>query len=273
MSGMRRFGGAATRLAGVAITLFVPAAFLVSTAGAASQLPSGDTCTASGDGNSYTLTITLPPNASPQGGFAFGAKGVKVTNINVAGEVGSLSTQSLPPNTTGEWLTASPPRPGESVTAVLTTSGRVTGSFRVIAASSPPSGSFFKEVLCAVQHGSPVSSNLFTVNPNVSYDAAARAWHLHVTVPGAGTVTGIRRLRRPRRVRAPSRRPRRRRSRPGRSSRRARARSRCRSDRTPAGMPHSRARRDHADDDRRVQPEGREVCRQGPPPDAAEVSR
>ncbi len=191
MSGMRRFERAASRFAGVAITLFVPAAFLVSSAGAASQLPSGDTCTASGVGNSYTLTIALPPNAAPQGAFAFGATGVKVTNINIAGEVGSLSTQNLPPNTTGEWLMASPPRPGESITAVLSTSGRVTGSFRVIAATSPPSGSYFKEFLCAVSHGSPVPSNLFTVNQHVSYDAAAGAWHLAVTVPGAGTVTGI----------------------------------------------------------------------------------
>ena len=145
MSRMSRFERAASRFAGVVISLFVPVAFLASSAAAVSQLPSGDTCTASGDGNSYTLTITLPPNASPQGAFAFGAKGAKVTNINVAGDVGSLSTQNLPPNTTGEWLMASPPRPGESVTAVLSTSSRVTGSFRVIAASAPPSGAYFKE--------------------------------------------------------------------------------------------------------------------------------
>ena len=34
-------------------------------------------------------------------------------------------------------------------------------------------------------------SNVFTVNRHVSYHAAAGAWHLLVTVPGPGTVTGI----------------------------------------------------------------------------------
>ena len=179
------------RLLGIVIGLLVPAAFLVSPAGAASQAPTGDTCTATGAGTSYTATITLPGNAPQQGGFAFGATGVKVTNINIAGYTGSLSTSSLPPNTTGQWLMSNPPRPGESVSAVLTTTGRVTGSFRVIATSSPPSGTFFKQFMCAVSHGTPVPGNAFTVNQHVTYDSAAGAWHVVVTVPGPGTVTGI----------------------------------------------------------------------------------
>jgi hypothetical protein len=86
---------------------------------------------------------------------------------------------------------ANTPRPGESVTAVLTTTAHVTGSFRVIAAASPPAGTFFKEFLCPVSHGTPVPANVFRVGQHVSYNSAARAWHLAVTVPGPGTVTGI----------------------------------------------------------------------------------
>jgi hypothetical protein len=179
------------KLLGVVMGVFVPAVFLISPAGAMGQAPTGDTCTASGSGTSYTLSITLPPTASPQGGFAFGARGVKVTNIDISGDTGSLSTQNLPPNTTGQWLMSNTPRPGESVTAVLTTSGPVTGSFRVIAASSPPSSGFFAQFLCPVSHGTAVPGNVFTVDQHVTYNSVAGAWHLLVTVPGPGTVTGI----------------------------------------------------------------------------------
>jgi hypothetical protein len=179
---------------GVVLCVFVPAAFLVSPAGAMVQAASGDTCTASGNGTSYTLSITLPANASPQGGFAFGAPGVKVSNINIAGTNGSLSTQNLPANTTAQWLLSSTPKPGDTVTAVLTTSGPVTGSFTVVAASSPPSSTFFDPFACAVNTGTPAPSNVFTVDQHITYDSAAGAWHLVVTVPGAGTVTGTQAL-------------------------------------------------------------------------------
>ena len=175
----------------LSVGVFVSAMVAVAPVAAAGQASTGDTCTAAGSGSSYTLTITLAANAPQQGGFAFGARGVKVTNINITGETGSLSTLSLPPNTTGQWLMSNPPRPGESVTAVLATSGPVTGAFRVIAASSPPSGTFFAEFLCPVSHGTPVPSNVFTIGKQVTYSSVARAWHLRVTVPGPGTVTGI----------------------------------------------------------------------------------
>ena len=176
---------------GVVLGVLVPAAFLISPAGATVQAPSGDTCTASGNGTSYTLAVTLPANASPQGGFAFGATGVTVTNINIAGTTGSLSTQNLPANTTAEWLLSSTPKPGDSVTAVLATSGPVTGPFTVVAASSPPSSTFFDPLTCAVSAGTPAPSNVFTVNQHLTYASAEGAWHLVVTVPGSGTVTGI----------------------------------------------------------------------------------
>jgi hypothetical protein len=179
------------RLLGVLTGVFVPAAFLVSSAGAAVQASTGDTCAASGNGTSYTLVITLPANAPQQGGFAFGASGVTITNINIQGNPGTLSTTSLPANTTAEWTLTSPPRAGESVTAVLTTSAPVTGSFTVLTATSPPSSTFFTPFACAVSGGNVVPSSAFTVDQHITYDSAAGAWHLVVTVPGAGTVSGI----------------------------------------------------------------------------------
>ena len=65
---------------------------------------SGDTCTATGTGNEYTLHITIPAG-SQQYGFAFGASGATVTNADIPGTDGSFSTQNLAPNTTGAWLT------------------------------------------------------------------------------------------------------------------------------------------------------------------------
>jgi hypothetical protein len=165
-------------------------AFLVSPAGATVQASAGDTCTASGNGTSYTLVITLPANAPAQGGFAFGATGVKVTNINIAGNAGSLSTDNLPPRTSAQWLMTNSPKAGELVTAVLATTGPVTGSFTVVAASSPPSSTFFDPFACAVSRSAPAPSNAFTVNRHVTYSSTAGAWHLRVTVPGPGTVSG-----------------------------------------------------------------------------------
>lgn len=175
---------------GLLVGLLVPAVVLVVPAGAAVQAPTGDTCAASGAGTTYTLVITLPANAAPQGGFAFGATGVKVTSVDIPGNTGTTSTENLPADTTGQWLMANTPRPGESVSAVLRTSRAVTGSFRVVATSSPPSGPSFKPFLCEVSRTN-VAANAFTVNQHVTYDSTAGAWHLAVTVPGPGTVTGI----------------------------------------------------------------------------------
>jgi hypothetical protein len=175
---------------GALLGVCLPAAFLVAPSGAAVKAPSGDTCTATGNGTSFTLNIAVTPNGPSQGGFAFGASGVSVTNINIAGNQGALSTQNLPTNTTGEWLLTTPAVPGGTLTASLTTSGPVTGSFTVVAANSPPS-TFSDPFLCALATGSPLPSNAFTVNQHVTYDSTAGAWHLVVSVPGAGTVSAL----------------------------------------------------------------------------------
>jgi len=183
---MRRLVGAVIALIGMSVT----AAFMVATSSAVIQSPTGDTCTASGSGTAYTLDITLPSNAAQEGGFAFGAPGVTVTNIK-SSTPGTFSTQNLPPNTTGELLLSNAAVVGATVTIVLTTSGPVTGSFTVVTAQFPPSSTFFDPFLCAVNTGTPAPSNAFTVNQHITYDSAAGAWHLVVTVPGPGTVSGI----------------------------------------------------------------------------------
>lgn len=182
---MRRLAGAVIAV----IAMSVTAAFMVATASAAIQSPSGDTCTASGSGTAYTLEITLPSNAAQQGGFAFGAPGVTVTSIKSATQ-GTFSTQNVPSNTTGELLLSNAAVVGATVTIVLTTSGPVTGSFTVVTAEFPSSSTFFDSFLCAVSTG-PTPSNAFTAAQHAGYDSATGTWHELVTVPGLGTVRAV----------------------------------------------------------------------------------
>jgi hypothetical protein len=169
--------------------VFVAAAFLASTSGAVIQSPTGDTCTASGNGTAYTVSVTLPSDAPQQGGFAFGATGVTVRNIVGSGTQGTFSTRNLAANTTGEWLLSNPPMPGGSINAVLTTSGPVTGSFTVVAAKFPPSA-FFDPFRCAVETVF-IPSNAFTAEQHFTYDPATGTWSEFVTVPGPGTVSFV----------------------------------------------------------------------------------
>src|SRR5215207_2639995 len=75
-------GASMKRFWAVALGVFAPAAFLAANSGAVTDAPSGDTCSVTGSGTSYTLVINLPENAAEQGSFAFGAPGAKVMNIN-----------------------------------------------------------------------------------------------------------------------------------------------------------------------------------------------
>ena len=178
------------KLWGVALAMFVPAAFLAGTSSALVQSPSGDTCTATGSGTSFALNISVPASGPAQGGFAVGASGASVTNIEISGNVGTLSTQNLPVNTTGEWLLTSPATAGGSITANLTMSGPVTGPFTVVAANSPAT-TYTDPFRCAVSTVSAMPSNAFKVNQHVTYDSVAHAWHLAVTVPGRGAVSAL----------------------------------------------------------------------------------
>ena len=54
------------------VSALVLAACLAAGSGAAMNAPSGDTCSVTGGGTSYTVVINLPANAQEQGAFAFG---------------------------------------------------------------------------------------------------------------------------------------------------------------------------------------------------------
>jgi hypothetical protein len=169
-------------------------ALFVQSSGATRQSPSGDTCTAAGNGDTYTVVITLPSSLSQQGAFAFAAPGAKIKSITAQGMQGSFSTQGLPAGTSGALdLDGAAATPGSSVTAVVTTSGPVTGSFTVVPASSTSSGTqmtYFDPIPCGVSKAT-TPSNKFTVARRATYDSAAGVWHLAVTISGPGKVSGI----------------------------------------------------------------------------------
>jgi hypothetical protein len=178
------------RLLGFASGLLVTSALLTGTSSAQMQSSSGDTCTATGAGTSYTLNITVPSGAPPQYGFAFGANGATVTNIDIGGTEGTLSSQSLPAKTTSAWITVSPILPGGSSVASVATSAPVSGGFTVVPASAAqPTPTYLDPINCAIARGSPPPSHAFTVDRHVAYSATAHGWRLVVTIPGAGTVS------------------------------------------------------------------------------------
>jgi hypothetical protein len=183
---MRKFLGA-----GIGVIAY--AALLAPTAGA---VPSGDTCAATGDGTAYTLNITLPPNAPDQTGFAFGAPNVKVTKVTIAttsgggggSQGGGFTTESLPANTTAAWRLGTPAAvPGSTISANLTTSGPVQGSFTVVPMHPQAPNVYFDPIVCVLAKPNLVS-NKFTAQKRATYHAATGAWHVLVTIPDRGTL-------------------------------------------------------------------------------------
>ena len=159
---------------------------------AARQSASSDTCAAAGSGDTYTLEISLPSSASEQGVFAIGAQRIRITSITAPGNSGTFSTKSLPAQTTGAWRLSGPGAPpGSSVTAAVKTSGQVAGSSTVVPGGSIAEGAsvtYFDPIACEVSKA-VIPSSKFTVAPRASYDSAIAAWHLGVSVSGAGTVS------------------------------------------------------------------------------------
>ena len=189
------------RLCGALLGASVTAAFLAASSGATIQAPAGDTCTASGTGTTYTLSLSLAPNAPIQGGFAVGAPGVTVKSLSVSGtqgEGGTFSISNLPANTTGQLLLSAPTTPGASLIAVVLTSGPVKGPFTVVPASSP-AATFFDPFLCAVEstptpNGRSTSTAMFTTGKQANYNSATGGWQEIVTVPASGTVRSVEEL-------------------------------------------------------------------------------
>jgi hypothetical protein len=175
------------RLLGAMVGVLVPAAFLAASSGALTQAPSGDTCTAIGGGTGYTVVITLPPNGVEQAGFAFGVNSANVRGLRIQGYPGSFSTQSLPANTSAMWRLTTPAVPGDSISAVVTTSGPISGSFRIVPVDKT-GNTYFDPVVCSTPRGTSAPSNKFTPQRQFTYVAAKSAWRGFVTVPGRGWV-------------------------------------------------------------------------------------
>jgi hypothetical protein len=181
---------------GAGLAVITAACLYAATAGAAARTASGDTCVVNGSGTTYTILITLPPNAPEQGGFAFGASGVSITNVTVpqtsggAGGSGggSFSTGNLPANTTAAWNLAGPAAvPGSSITASVTTSAALTGTVTVVPANGQHTA-YYDPIVCQFPKGTPTPSNAFTVASRFAYDAASGTWRSSVKVPGPGKV-------------------------------------------------------------------------------------
>jgi hypothetical protein len=161
----------------------VLAACLAAGSGAAMTAPSGDTCTVTGGGTSYTVVVSLPANAQEQGGFAFG--GATVTSIDVPATPGTLTTSGLPPNTSAMWTLNGAAVPGQSISASVVTSAPITGSFTVVPANGTRTA-WFDPVVCSFPKGTPLPSNKFTAKKTVIYNPKTGTWREAVIVPGPG---------------------------------------------------------------------------------------
>ena len=162
------------------------AAVLSSGSSAVAKERSGDRCVATGNGTSYTIVITLPPSATEQRSFAFGAPGGTITKLNTSGQ-GTVATTNLPANTTTALVLHAPAVPGASVTTGVTTSGPVPGRFTVVP-SNRDGTVWFDPVICQHPKSTPLPSSKFTVQNKVTYNSATETWRVFVTVPGRGRV-------------------------------------------------------------------------------------
>jgi hypothetical protein len=159
------------------------ASVLAGGASARTQVPSGDTCSYSANGGTYTVDI-VTGNGIQQFGYAFGISGATVTNAGITGQNGTFTTSKLPPSTTGAWISDAQ-LTGTSA-ATLTVSGSGTGPVVIVPAAAAQA-SYFDPVTCAATP--PEKSLSFTVGPRTTFSKAAGGWHLVVSIPTAGTVS------------------------------------------------------------------------------------
>ncbi len=180
----------ATRSLGALLAAGLITAGLAGAASARRTIGSGDTCTATGGGTSYTLRIDVASTNPEQYGFAVGASGARVRSISVTAVEGSYMSGPLPQGASGTWISSSRIEPGP-VVAVVTTSGPAK-SFTVTPASQPSPPAYFDSISCSISATAPVAkAGTFTVSPRVTYDAASKAWKLTVTLASAGRVSAV----------------------------------------------------------------------------------
>lgn len=174
----------------LAIVSLLAFAVLAGSAGARTQVSSGDRCTYSANGSSTTVNI-VTAGGIQQFGFAFGAPGLTVTNVGVSGQNGTFTTAKLPANTTGAWI--SDAQLTGNLVATLTGSGSMSGPV-VVVPSTASQSSYYDPVTCAAATstntgGSTARALSFTVASHATYSTTARGWHLVVKIPTAATVS------------------------------------------------------------------------------------
>src|SRR5579862_6233548 len=159
-------------------------AFIVPAANAQTQAVSGDTCTYSGSGPTYTVNIVSGAGAQ-QTGFAFGGNGLTISNVSISGKNGNYTTTNLPAGTTAGWT--SDEQLTGSIVATLTASGTLAGGIVVAPmGSSTP----YNSISCSLRTN-PAKPALDIHVKAPRYIATARAWHLLVSVPVAGTLSAV----------------------------------------------------------------------------------
>ena len=167
-------GAPMRRLLTVALGI-VATGLLTGGAQARLQAPSGDSCTFSGSGTTYTVDINATTSAQ-QFGFAFGAPGLAVTQAGIAGQNGNFTAAKLPANTTGAWI--SDTQLTGSLVATLAVTGTATGPV-VIVPSAATQSSYYDPVTCTTSTstntgGATAKSVSFTVASRATYSASAR---------------------------------------------------------------------------------------------------
>jgi hypothetical protein len=177
-------GGQSDRMKKLMIAL-AAAAFIAPAANAQTKVASGDTCTYSGSGASYTVSIAVGSGVQ-QYGVAVGAPGITVTNVSISGENGNYASTNLPPKTTGAWISDTPLT--GNLAATLAVSGTPTGKFVIVPAASQ--SSYLSPVTCSLKT-SPVKATIDIKVRAPKYSVSAHAWHLMVSVPVAGTLSAV----------------------------------------------------------------------------------
>lgn len=158
-------------------------------AGHATAAPAGDTCSATGSGMNYTLTVILGQNSPEQYGFAIGAQGTTVTaassgNATTTTTTTTTAAPTLPSGTTASWRLGQAVVPGDTVTISVATGATVTSGFTVVPYDQIHN-TWFDAVGCQLSKVAP-PSNAFTLG---SFVHKGSVWAARVKVASAGRLT------------------------------------------------------------------------------------
>jgi hypothetical protein len=172
----------------IGIGAFAVAASLAASASGHTGASSAATCRATGSGMSFVLDVSIPSGTPAVGGFAIGGSGVTVTNINIEGVTGGISTQKLPAGTSLAQIDSSA-LPSGTATVDIATSDAFSGTFMVVPANFPSTTTYSTGIACPLGATVPTTaSNVFTPVPKVVWDPTKSSWYQLVDMPGKGTV-------------------------------------------------------------------------------------